>query len=337
VKRTDTHRPSAIVPDEYTYVGQECIKIYGFGDCAAQIEMRARIAAHMKQTGGQYASHVHGGNCMVCGSVNAIYTVLFHHVSTNTYVRMGQDCAIKCDMGGDFRNSAFRAAVDDARKHHAGKAKAQAILGDNGVGSAWDVYSKQESSQDWPYEERTIKDIVGKLVQYGSVSDNSMRFLKNLVDRIEHRAEIQAARDRQRLQEAMTAADCPSGRIDVEGVILSMREDESDYGVVTKCLVKTDAGYKVWGTLPVLYRMEGTRAYSQDAAKGDRISFRATVTQSDKDSKFGFYKRPTGGRLITATTTNTDALAAKDCRCSRGGNASTCECQETRELAGVSQ
>ncbi len=146
-----------------------------------------------------------------------------------------------------------------------------------------------------------------------------MRFLKNLVDRIEHRAEIQAARDRQRLQEAMTAADCPSGRIDIEGVILSMREDESDFGVVTKILVKTDTGYKVWGTLPTTYDSSNNLVYVQ---KGNRISFRATVTQSDKDSKFGFYKRPTGGRLVTGaqpqTTTETETPT------------------ETRELTGVS-
>jgi hypothetical protein len=261
--------------------------------------MRERIAAHMKLTGGTYSPHTHGGNCMVCGSVNAIYTVLFHHTPTNTYVRMGQDCAIKCDMGGDFKNNAFRAAVDDARKAHAGKAKARAILGDNGVNRAWDVFTAPapEFGKE-PYEEFTVRDIVGKLVQYGSISENAMRFLKNLVNRIEHRAEIQAARDRQRLQDAMTAADCPSGRVDIEGVILSTRVVASDFGDVTKVLVKADSGFKVWGTLPRMYKMEGTRATEIFPGKGDRVSFRATVTPKADDSKFGFYSRPTGGRLV---------------------------------------
>lgn len=320
MKRTDTHRPSAIVPAEYTYVGQECIPIHGMGDCYAQIAMRERIAAHMRTTGGAYASHSHGGNCMVCGSVNAIYTVLFHHVPTNTYVRMGQDCAVKCDMGGDFKDSAFRKAVDDARHAHAGKKKAQAILSDDGLERAWDVYTAvPEPGVNWPYEESTVRDIVGKLVQYGSVSQNSMKYLHNLVNRIEHRAEIQAARDKQRLQEAQNAADCPTGRIDVEGVILSMREEESDFGTRTKILVKTDAGYKVWGTLPVVYGESiNGRVEQLSPGKGDRISFRATVTPSDKDSKFGFYSRPTGGRLVT-------------------GTAAATETQPQTELAGVSQ
>lgn len=300
MKRTDTHRPSAIIPDEYTYVGQECIKIEGMGDCYAQIAMRERIAAHMAQTGGTYASHSHGGNCMVCGSVNAIYTVLFHHVPTNTYVRMGQDCATKCDMGGDFKESAFRAAVDDARKAHAGKAKAQAILSDECLQSAWEVYTANpEPGVNWPYEELTVKDIVGKLVQYGNISTNALSYLRVLVGKIGTRAQRQAEYDARRKDEALNAADCPSGRIDLEGVILSMREQESDFGTVTKILVKTDSGYKVWGTLPVVYGESiNSRVEQLSPGKGDRISFRATVTPSDKDSKFGFYSRPTGGRLV---------------------------------------
>ncbi|KKK40947.1 hypothetical protein LCGC14_2907560, partial [marine sediment metagenome] len=70
-----------------------------------------------------YAQHDHGGVCMVCGSVNALYTIIFYHASSNTYIRMGGDCAAKCDMAraGDQEN--FRVAVNDARRNQAGKPK----------------------------------------------------------------------------------------------------------------------------------------------------------------------------------------------------------------------
>lgn len=97
--RTDIHRPSAINPAEYEYVGPEHIKIEGFGDCAYVLEMRRRIQEHMTRTGGTYAHVETTGNCQVCGSVNMIYSVLFYHRPSNTYIRTGQDCADKLDMG----------------------------------------------------------------------------------------------------------------------------------------------------------------------------------------------------------------------------------------------
>src|SRR3954467_8647095 len=101
MKRTDTHRPSAIIPSEYTWVAQEVAPIFGLGDCHFILAERERIRAHMDRTGGTYAGHAHGGNCMVCGNANAIYTILFYHEPTNSYVRMGERCAMKCDMGID--------------------------------------------------------------------------------------------------------------------------------------------------------------------------------------------------------------------------------------------
>ena len=46
-----------------------------------------------------------------------------------------------------------------------------------------------------------------------------------------------------------------------------------------KCTVKDDRGFVVWG--------------GDVGEKGDRVTFMATVTVSDKDPKFGFFKRPT--------------------------------------------
>ena len=48
-------------------------------------------------------------------------------------------------------------------------------------------------------------------------------------------------------------------------------------------LLKTDAGWKVWGTMPS----------NTTAKKGDRVTFDAKITISQDDSKCGFYNRPT--------------------------------------------
>ena len=101
--RQDDHRPSAICPDDYTYVACECVKIEGLGDCLFIQQQREIINRHMARTGGHYSTHIHGGNCHICGSVNMIYSILYYHEKTNSYMRCGEDCAYKLDLGGAAR------------------------------------------------------------------------------------------------------------------------------------------------------------------------------------------------------------------------------------------
>lgn len=91
-------------------------------------------------------------------------------------------------------------------------------------------------------------------------------------------------------QAAYDAAECiPEGDWEVlTGEILSVRVEDncfsrSPYDTLTKMLFQDDRGFKVWGTLP--------RA-AEDCEKGSRLSFRAQLTASKDDPKFGFFKRP---------------------------------------------
>lgn len=281
--RTDVHSPKSIIPDDYEYVGQECIKVEGLGDCYLLQEMRERIREHMARTGGTYSHHDHGGNCMVCGSVNAIYTVLFHHRPSNVYVRMGSDCADKCAMGGDWANSEFRAAVQNALLAQAGKKKAQAVLVAEGLERCWSFYTSTVSFAG--YEEGTINDIVHKLVQYGSVSDAQIRYLHVLLNKIDKRVERKAADEAAKA----AAANCPIGRLTVTGTVLGLKGQDTEFGFVMKMLVQHDTGYKVWGTKPSKIEVN----------KGDRVEFTATVQPSNDDPKFGFFSRPTAARVVT--------------------------------------
>jgi hypothetical protein len=72
--RTDIHRPSAILPSQYDYVGfayapRESDTFASRAD--GSVSYRA-IEAHMANTGGHYSTHDHGGTCYVCGA-SAIY------------------------------------------------------------------------------------------------------------------------------------------------------------------------------------------------------------------------------------------------------------------------
>lgn len=224
MKRTDIHRPSAINPDDYQYVAEEFMAVNSLGDALCLKAQRDIIAAHRARTGGNYSGHEHGGNCMVCGSVNALYTSLFYHEATNSYVRMGHDCADKCACGGEFARKQFRRQVEDARERRAGKQKAIAILENAGHGQAWWFYEhvNELPAGRLPYEEATIIDIVAKLVKYGNVSEKALGFIGRLLKKIEARPVLEA----KKAEEHAKAADCPTGRVVIEGQLLTTRVDD---------------------------------------------------------------------------------------------------------------
>jgi hypothetical protein len=281
--RTDIHRPSVIKVDEYEYVGQEYIKIECPGDCIVLMQMREHIQRHMARTGGTYSTHAHGGNCHICGNVNAMYTILFRHLPTNVYVRAGVECADKLGWGGD---DSFRRNVEDYRKNVAGKKKAQTILYDMSASLAWDIYLKPFDAKT--RDEAKITDMVSNLVKYGSfVSEKQQAFLGQLVARQVTPVHgpskpTQDERATQWAAEKEAASPCPSGRVTVTGNVLKVDHRENAYGPVTKMLVKAEAGYMVWVTAPSAFAIE----------KGDKITFAATLEPSQDDPKFGFGKRP---------------------------------------------
>lgn len=285
MSRTDIHRPSVIVPADYDYVGMECVKIECLGDAEFAFQERQRIAGHMQRTGGTYSRHAHGGNCHVCGA-SAIYAALFYHKPTNVYVRTGTDCADKLEWDSG-EGEAFRQKVRAAIERKAGKAKAQAILEASDLAAAWAVFVAAPAEAD-RREESTIRDIVGKLVHFGSISDAQANFLRKLVDAIGRRAEI----DARRAAENAAAAPVPvtEERIAIQGKVLSIKRPNIEYGeFATRTLVQHADGWKVWGTLPTSI---------EDAAIGDTVEFSAKIKPSDRDPKFGFFSRPTKARKV---------------------------------------
>jgi hypothetical protein len=72
----------------------------------------------------------------------------------------------------------------------------------------------------------------------------------------------------------------PTGRVTVEGKVLSIKDVESQYGWATKLMVDC-AGYRLYGTMPS----------GVNATIGATVRFVATV--EPKEVGFGFYSRPT--------------------------------------------
>lgn len=188
--RTDIHRPSQIKTEDYILVGFRYIGPYPMmgGDD------RAAIEAHRTKTGGFYSGHEHGGTCGICGA-HAHTLGVFWHQPTNRYIMAGEDCAAKMDMGEDIAFRAFKQRVAAGLEAAKGKARAQKILGENSLSAAWEIYTG--TVDQW--EENTIRDIVGKLVKYGMISDKQMAFVASLLAKI-------PARDAQKAERAAANA-----------------------------------------------------------------------------------------------------------------------------------
>jgi hypothetical protein len=193
-QRTDIHRPSAIRPEDYEFVAvyphdvdrEEAGYVLG--------EARAAFNRHMEcHPGAKFSGHEHGGICMVCGNANAMTYAVFYHAGSNSYVRMGQDCAAKVEMGVEDAFRAARTEVEALRKSRKGKLLAKAKLAEAGLDRAWDIYAATERTA-FRYEETTISDIVGKLVRYGSISDAQQGFIVKLLAKLDGRAAADAER-----------------------------------------------------------------------------------------------------------------------------------------------
>lgn len=147
------------------------------------------------------------------------------------------------------------------------------------------------------YASRVFDDKHGKPMRYVTVSqcpqDICEAIHEKLVGdliRLQKYQQEQRDAERAELDAAHEAGeDAPEGRVVITGTVLAFKVQESMYGDVLKMLVQDDRGFRVWGSVP---------SSLDDAERESRITFTATVTASDKDAKFGFFKRPAKAEVI---------------------------------------
>ena len=148
------------------------------------------------------------------------------------------------------------------------------------------------------FASRVFDDKHGKPMRYVTVShcpkDICEAIHEKLVgDLIRLQKYQQAQRDAERAERDAAheaGEDAVEGRVVITGTVLAFKAQESMYGDVLRMLVQDDRGCRVWGSVP---------SSLDDAERESRVTFTATVTASDNDAKFGFFKRPTKAAVIT--------------------------------------
>ena len=138
-----------------------------------------------------------------------------------------------------------------------------------------------------------IANMRDALHEWGRLTENQEAAVRKAMARAEKR-------EVERNAEWEAAADCPEGRVEVTGVIISTDIRDTSFGMQWKMLVRDDSGFKVWGSIPSKLHEpaeEDGQFVTGQELKGKRVSFTAAITPSEDDQKFGFLKRPTKAKL----------------------------------------
>jgi len=280
--RIDAHSSSHIQPSDYEYVGiwKPSHAASAAGIPSALDFEPTQVLEHQRRTGGHWSHSTVDGVCFCCG-LRSTHQGAFYFAPTNEYVQACAECSEELGLGDSGAPSPRQPIAADVPAPTTAAERAQTALSNLGLSQAWDVFQSVDGSAS--RDEETVCDLVDKLMQHGRLSDRQIEYLRGLVERVASRKALRAQWD----AEKADALPCPTGRVEVTGTLLTVKNVEGYYGVQTKMLVKAKEGYTLWGTKPS----------SLKAEIGDVITFRATVEPSSDDPKHGYFSRPTAQKV----------------------------------------
>jgi hypothetical protein len=293
--RTDIHRPSAPAFDPEAY---DCWGVFDLNPECGDSGDRILTVNRAVSEGYRFASHQAGGQCGHCGA-RLRYVALMTHQPSMDMIWVGETC-----LAGRFESltkaqfAQLRKTAQLDRERQARLVAFQELCQDYPV-LVWATYAHNigaAGAGDQTWGERNGKgwaisvldDIARKARQYGDLSDAQAALVGRLVDELAGAEAETAKRDAAAAEEAANAKPVPTGRIVVEGEVLTVKFQDNDFGGSLKMLV-AGAGWKVWGTVP---------AAIDGVERGDRVRLTATVTASDDDENFGFYSRPSKAEVL---------------------------------------
>jgi hypothetical protein len=204
------------------------------------------------------------------------------HTVTNEVVLFGATCAEELHFGSEMALALHRAekANQAAKEREAINAKRNEWNAANPEqAAALDAY-EADIEAGGEHDEFLDSLSKGRRV-YGALTEKQTPWpTKALAKRAEW-----AAKKAEQAAQMANAPALAEGRYEMEGIIRTIKWQDSDFGGQFKMLVELADGNRVWGTLPS--KLEGV------VEVGDTVMFTAQVERSKDDEHFGFYKRPT--------------------------------------------
>jgi len=309
--RSDIHRPSTMVPSEYTLA-------IDFAMAVPELFQPDLFVKEAQEIYREHGAQIHGGifSCDVCGA-RYKYGSLFRHEPTGQVISVGHDCAERLEFAGDF-GSAQR------------EAKRLGLLGIERFERYCGLRAFARANRIVPSLMRDLKlkhpitqDIRRKLIGTGARYGLTPKQISLVV---------KLAYDARQPAEKHVPVPIVDGRQRIEGVVVGTKIQESDYGDQLKMTVKVvtpEGSWLVYGSVPSslsqaasevddkLYcdwsasmnayphetlpeykaRVGGQMPPERKGIKGHTVSFEAKL-QAGRDPHFAFFSRPTKAKII---------------------------------------
>ena len=249
-------------------------------------------------------------SCSICGH-SLKYNCVVQDTATGLFYDIGRDCChnlqvLKSSLGwldAKQANAAkcVAAGKKAAKARTAGDVReAEFAIAQPEIAAAF-TYAKSFPNNHalWhkvSWHITTLRDLRSKVRQYGSLSEKQEAFALGL-----HKQAVEtidASVNEIAIREAAIAAGlrAPEGKQTVKGTIKSIKWVDSDFGGAFKTLVELENGTRVYGTLPSDQHENSANIngawVTNKAEVGDKVEITATFEVSQKDTLFGFYKRP---------------------------------------------
>ena len=270
-KRTDPHRPGAIVPADYDY-------LISYSLPGSTMRRGVNMEALAALPAEDFFKRPMGGRCDVCGA-HFIHGDVWRHRPTDKLLHFGHDCADKYTMLAERLD--WSAKADAERRWTAAQLEHERR-----------VEARQKFLDDHP----GLKDLL--LLDHPVIQNIRESFERSgwcslTVPQIELVRKIADQLSQPKTEEQKIAH--PTGRIEFEGEIVSAKWHDSQYGGSLKMTVKvtTPEGiWLAWGSVPksVTVPERGLRGY--------KVRLTATLESGGRDSHFCFFKRPTSAKLL---------------------------------------
>ena len=307
-KRTDPHRPGAIIPAHYEYAlsfnlatTQDGWPVPSYGincELDRRHEVDGQIVNGKHDADGRcctiglrligkhkYALGGGPGKCTVCGACY-IYGDAWIHKPTGDVVFLGHDCAQKYSLLAD--RSEHELALGRLRQA-AATACLRAAKADQRAAFLLEHPGLEAALQG---DHRILRDLASKFVEFTSLSEKQIALALKL------KAEL----DNPKPVEVEVNVPAPVGKQTFRGTVVSTRAYDGDWGVSYRMTVKvtTPAGvWLAWGTAPT-YILDQIREHGMSTEHGVLHGLRGceveitAMLQKGRDAHFALMKRPRG-------------------------------------------
>jgi hypothetical protein len=294
MKTTPTvHNPTNFEPANYTvldYYDNKRPEYFGQDVETWRLEIADWEADMARAFGPDWRKKIH--HCVHCGNGNVRWITAVSHTPTGEVVVFGSDCTERLGFANrqDWKLAQLKAKAEAGHARlKVWKMRTAYLEQHPEIVTAIEDAKKPEHQQN-----RFVADVLSKLNIYGYLTDNQAgAVVKSLAKDLDIAA-------RKAAEATEVKGDAPEGRAVVTGEVLTVREQESDFGLVVKMLMKLQNNSRVWLTVPAGHGID----------KGQTITVRATFTRSKDDRSFGFGKRPTFLGLVVAAAATAAAAAA---------------------------